>query len=336
MRVAIIGASGLVGQKLIELLETSSLNHNLDLFAVSQTQKTLPFSFNKTSVVTTPIGSFMLDVRDTSFLPLDIVWVATPNDIATMCVETLIEKKAARIIIDGSSAHRLKPNVPLVIPEICSLDSWIEAKLISSPNCVATIVALALVPLHRVFSVKRIQGSTYQSASGGGRALYEALLNETQSFFSADSGSYTKAFNIYPHESEKKPSGLCGEEEKIIDELRYFLNSQKMPISMRAVRVPSLHAHAIHLTVELAKPFTIETVRQVLSAAPGVRLVEHSASALEASGKSDVLVSDVRLDPSSNNSVELWIVGDQLLKGSSLNMLQIAEISSPIQEKSLT
>lgn len=335
MRVAIIGASGLVGQKLIELLETSAFSQNLELIAASQTKKTLPYSFNQRPIETTPLNDFLTKIKTKDFEPFDIVWIATPNAVASRCVEALINAKAADLIIDGSSAHRLKEGVPLVIPEISERSSWAPAKLISSPNCVATLIALVVAPLHKAYSVCRIQGATYQSASGGGRALYESLLCETQNFFSSNCEAASTAFNIYPHESPKKASGLCGEEEKIIDELRYFLNASNLPISMRSIRVPTLHAHGVHLTLELQKPFTLEQTKKILSVSKGVCLLNHSASALDASGNNEVLVSDIRLDPSSHNSLELWLVGDQLLKGSALNMLQIAELSARFTKSAL-
>ncbi len=243
---------------------------------------------------------------------------------------------AGALVVDNSSAFRMDPHVPLVVPEI-NLDSVGPAdRLIAVPNCSAIILLMAVNPLRRIGKIERLIVSTYQSASGGGAAAMRELEEQTREVLAGNAPSpkvlpHPYAFNLFSHNTPVDASGYNEEERKVIAESRKILGMPALKINVTCVRVPVLRAHSESVTVEFeGRAPSEEEVREVLATAPGVRVVDdrernHFPMPLEAGGQGDVLVGRIRPDLSNPNAICMFIAGDQLLKGAALNAVQIAE-----------
>lgn len=311
--VAVIGATGAVGQEIVRLLvERNFPFETLRLFAS-------PKSVGKT------VASFPVEALET----LDGI------DLAFFCAGSAISKqwipKAPCTCIDSSSAFR--DSAPLVIPEINP--HAIQGKLIASPNCAATILLMPLFTLHRMFQVKRIVASTYQAASGAGAHLLQALQEETKAYLEKrpypQTLPFPYAFNLYPHNSPLNANGYVEEELKMLQETRKILEDGSIQMSATCVRVPVLRAHSVAVNVEFRCPFSLDQIYSSLKNVPGVTLFENReenrfATPVDATGKTDVFCGRFRIDPSQPNTLEFWAVGDQLLKGAALNAVQIGEL----------
>ncbi|MBV8538199.1 MAG: aspartate-semialdehyde dehydrogenase, partial [Alphaproteobacteria bacterium] len=245
---------------------------------------------------------------------------------------------AGAVVIDNSSAFRMDPAVPLVVPEINPETIRNQRGIIANPNCVAIIAGMALWPIHRRNPIRRVIMSTYQSASGGGAAAMTELTEATGAFLAGRSYAprvlpHPYAFNLFSHNTPVDPaSGFNGEEIKVMNETRKIFAAPGLRVSVTCVRVPVLRAHSMALTVECEQPIEPETVRAWLAEAPGLRIVDdpagnHFPMPVEASGQDEVLVGRIRRDVSdpSGHSLVLFAAGDQLLKGAALNAVQIAE-----------
>jgi aspartate-semialdehyde dehydrogenase len=242
------------------------------------------------------------------------------------------------VVVDNSSAFRMRPDVPLVVPEINAAAIAGHHGIIANPNCVAIIAAMAVWPLHRHSPIRRVIAATYQAASGAGAAAMAELQESTAAWLAGTDYpprvlAHPYAFNLFSHDTSVDPAtGYNEEETKVMQEMRKIMQAPDLRIGITCIRVPVLRAHSIALTLEFSEPVALDTVRQVLSAAPGVRLVDdvahnHFPMPREASGQDDVLVGRIRRDVSdpSGCSIALFVAGDQLRKGAALNAVQIAE-----------
>ncbi len=285
-RVGVVGSSGLVGQQLCALLETRT-----------------PYSFDKLSS-----RDFCLHQT------YDFLFLATPSEISKEIVAQTRGKVGT--IIDLSSAYRKDQNVPLIIPEVNGYLLEDDHPIIASPNCTATILLLPLAPLHRAYTIKKIIVSSYQAASGAGAlGLEELLENKEPSIF-----PHPYAFNVFLHESPRNEENFCEEEEKVIFETRKILETPNLPINIRSVRVPTLRAHSLSINV-VFETHPLEA-RALLEKAPGI-LYHPSPTPRYAEKKDKILYGSLRQDPTEKNGLDLWVCGDQLLKGAALNALQI-------------
>lgn len=228
------------------------------------------------------------------------------------------------------------PEVPLVIPEV-NPEALLQHKgIIASPNCTATILLTALAPLHRLFQIKRMILSTYQAASGAGATAMHELQEETKAFLSKEPFQRTVmphpyAFNLFLHNAPMTDDNYNEEESKVIEEARKILQEPALPIAVTCVRVPILRAHSESINAEFHKPITADTARSILAKAPGITLLEDWKSnrfpmPSDASFQDNIFVGRIRNDLSQKNTLDLWVVGDQLLKGAALNAVQIAEM----------
>lgn len=288
MHVAIVGATGLVGQTIHSLLKKRA------------------FPFTQLSLFASPRSTCdtIHTIENADWSSIDIAFFAASSDVSRKHIPLALD--AHTLVIDSSSAYR--ETAPLIIPEING--HLIEnTQLIASPNCTASIMLMALFPLHSKAPIKRIVASTYQAASGGGQAMIDKLI------------ANPLAFPLHLHDSFTD-APYSGEELKASNEMRKILNTPHLPISIRCVRVPILRAHSIALNVEFEK--SIDPYK-VLEQAPGIKLMERPTPN-DATGIDDVLCGSIRPDPSHPNTFDLWIVGDQLLKGAALNAVQIGEI----------
>lgn len=303
LRVAVVGATGAVGQECIRLLK----ERNFPLAELILFDSKSPPSFAKT----------------------DLAFFCVSADLAKTLIP--MARNEGTICIDSSSGYREDSEIPLVIPEINLSQLNHHKGIIASPNCTTTLMLLPLTPLHRKFQIKRIVASTYQAVSGAGTKGIKELEEQTRAYLAQDPLQpeifpSSCAFNVFPHESELLPSGFVGEENKMVIETRKILGDATIQVSATCVRVPVFRAHSIALNVEFHHPITKEEAMDLLSTAPGVCLLkEQMPSARDATHQDAVYCARVRIDPTQPNTLSLWVVGDQLLKGAALNMVQIGE-----------
>jgi len=331
--VAIVGATGAVGREFLRLFEERGFPvKNLKLLASAR-------SVGKTEVFAGQ-EHVIQEATEASFEGVDVAFFSAGASRSRALIPAAL--RAGAWVFDNSSAFRMDPDVPLVVPEVNLRDVKPEDRLFSVPNCTAIILVTAINSLQQLGRFDRLIVSTYQSASGGGAQVMEELLRETKEFLHPGSTPATEkilphpyAFNLFSHNTPVDESGANEEEAKVIAECRKILGLPELKINVTCVRVPVLRAHSESVTIEFAGPAPdLDAVRRVLSEAPGVRLVDdraanHFPMPVEASGQGDVLVGRTRKDPSNPNAICLFIAGDQLLKGAALNAVQIAEAVLP-------
>lgn len=326
-QVAILGATGAVGSELISLLEERKFPvENLKLLSSPRSAgQTLNFRGQPITVEA---------VGDRSFDGVDLVLASAGGSISKAWAKAIVD--AGAVMIDNSSAFRMDPQVPLIVPEINPEAAREHHGIIANPNCTTILMTLAVWPLHKIQPVRRILAATYQSASGAGaRAMEEvkaqarAILNDetvpTEHF------PYPLAFNLFPHNSPLDDQGYCQEEMKMVNETHKIFGDFSLKIKATCIRVPVLRAHSEAITLEFDTPFELNTAREALQHAPGVKFVEdwernYFPMPLDASGQDDVLVGRIRRDISNPCGLELWLSGDQIRKGAALNAVQIAEL----------
>ena len=325
--IAILGATGAVGKELLEILDSRNFPvADLRLLA-SHRSAGERLSFKGENILVEAIS-------DRALSNLDIVLASAGSSISKTLGPIAVEKGA--IVIDNSSAFRMSPEVPLVVPEVNPNAITEHHGIIANPNCTTILMSLAVWPLHQVQRVKRIVAATYQSASGAGVKAMAEVKRQAQEILEGREPTievfpYPLAFNLFPHNSRLNDFGYCEEEMKMVNETRKIFNDSNIRISATCVRVPVLRAHSEAINLEFDQPFSSEKAREILSRAPGVKLVEdwqanHFPMPIAASGENDVLVGRIRQDISHPCGLELWLCGDQLRKGAALNALQISEL----------
>lgn len=326
-RVAILGATGAVGTELLELLDSRNFPlADLKLLASPRSAgKTLPFKGEALPVE---------PVEAAAFAGVDLVLASAGGKTSKQWAEAIVA--AGAVMVDNSSAFRMDPEVPLVIPEINPDAAAQHHGIIANPNCSTILMNMAVWPLHQIQPVRRIIVATYQSVSGAGAQAMRELTEQTQAVLHGETPApkifpHPIAFNLFPHNSSLNEQGYCEEEVKMIQETRKIFAAPELQITATCVRVPVLRAHSEAVNLEFSQPFPVEQARAALAQAPGVKLVEDwQANAfpmpLDASGQDDVLVGRIRQDLSHPCGLELWLSGDQIRKGAALNAVQIAEL----------
>ncbi len=326
MRVAIVGATGVVGVELLSVLEKRGFPlSELRLFARSRSVgQHRNFKGAVLPIEALPEGP----------LSSDLVLASAGGELSKRLAPSWVEGGA--IVVDNSSAWRYTPEVPLVVPEINPEAAIQHQGIIANPNCTTAILAVALWPLHRAFGIKRAIVSTYQAASGAGALGMSELLESTREVLAGHEAShrvfsYPLAFNVIPHIDSFQDNGYTREEMKVVWETRKIFGEATLAISATAVRVPTLRAHAEAVTVELEKPATPQEAHEVLAQAPGLELVddpsrERYPMPQSASGKWNVEVGRLRQSLVFEGGLDFFVAGDQLLKGAALNTVQIAEL----------
>jgi aspartate-semialdehyde dehydrogenase len=324
--IAVVGATGAVGVEILRVLERRNFPvASLKLLASKRSVgKTLEFKGKPHKVEELSAGAFK-DV-DTAFFSAG----------ATRSREFIPAAKAAgAVVIDNSSAFRMDPNTPLVVPEVNPGDLRRHKGVIANPNCTAAILATAVWPLHQAVGIRRIVVSTYQSASGAGAAAMQELEDQAREYAAGKEITHSVfphqiAFNVFSHNTTVADNGYNEEENKVVEETRKMFHAPDLPIVPTCIRVPVLRAHSESIVLELEAPMSPEEARAILSRAPGVKIVDdpaanHFPMPLEASGDLDVHVGRIRRDLSNPNGLALFVAGDQLLKGAAWNAVQIAE-----------
>jgi len=327
--VAIVGATGAVGVEMIGCLERRRFPlSELRLYASARSAgKTLNFRGEPLSV---------RELTGSSFDGVNIALFSAGSGPSKKFAPIAVG--AGAVVIDNSSAFRMDPNVPLVVPEINPQALREQRGIIANPNCTAIISITPLWPIHQRNRIVRLQISSYQAASGAGAAAMEELLESTRAYL--EGRSYTPrvlphpyAFNLFSHNAKVDPvSGYNDEEIKVAQEAAKIFGDSRIRISATCVRVPVLRAHSVSITFECERPITPDEVRALVSAAPGVKLVDdvernYFPMPQDASGQDAILAGRIRRDVSdpSGRSISLFVAGDQLLKGAALNAVQIAE-----------
>jgi aspartate-semialdehyde dehydrogenase len=328
--VAIAGVTGAVGAQFIATLEKRGFPvAKLKALASARSAgKTLDFR-GQTIVVE--------ELTERSFDSVDIALFSAGSGVSRQF--SPIAVKAGAVVIDNSSAFRMDPTVPLVIPEINAGRIREHRGIIAVPNCSAITALVPLWPIHRQNRIKRLILSTYQAASGAGAAAMEELLQSTRASLAGESYQpkvlpHPYAFNVFNHDTKvDSETGYNEEETKVIRESRKILEDERIAIGITCVRVPVLRAHSQAITFECEKPISEAQVRAILSEAPGVKIVDDRENNYfpmprDASGQDDVLVGRIRRDLSdpSGHSISMFVAADQLLKGAALNAIQIAEL----------
>jgi len=339
LRIAVLGATGAVGAEILTLLEQRQFPvKTLTLLASPRSAGTkLTFQGETVDVQ-------VLD--DNCFKGIDLVLASAGGSVSKQWLPKAVA--AGALAVDNSSAFRMDPAVPLIVPEVNPEATKAHQGIIANPNCTTILMALAVWPLHQVQPVQRIVVATYQSASGAGARAMEEVKQQAQAMLNGhppvtEAFPYPLAFNLFPHNSDLNDLGYCQEEMKMVNETRKIFGDPNIRISPTCVRVPVLRAHSEAINLEFNQPFSVAQAKVVLSQAPGVKVVEdwgrnYFPMPIEASGQDNVLVGRIRQDISNLNGLELWLSGDQIRKGAALNAVQIAELvmTSPGVAPSLT
>ena len=329
-RVAIAGATGAVGVEFLHLLEERHfpISKLLLLASARSAGKTVRFGGRDLLVE---------ELTEDSFENVDIAFFSAGGSISKKYAP--IAARAGAVVVDNSSAFRMDPKVPLVIPEINPEAIASHDGIIANPNCSTIIAIVPLWPIHKKNRIKRLIAATYQAASGAGAAAMEELRESTRAHLEDREYANTVlphpyAFNLFSHNSKIDPTtGYNEEETKMVQETKKIFGDSEIRISATCVRVPVLRAHSEALTIECERPITPVEVREILAAAPGVKVIDDPVKNYfpmpkDASGQGDVLVGRIRQDTSdpSGKSIAMFVAGDQLLKGAALNAVQIAEV----------
>ena len=327
IRVAILGATGAVGTELLSLLESRH-------FPVSEVKLIASPRSAGTQLTFKGKPLIVEAVSKEAFTGIDLVLASAGGSISKAWAKTIVE--AGAVIIDNSSAFRMDLDVPLIVPEINPEAAASHRGIIANPNCTTILLGLAIYPLHRIQPIERVVVATYQSASGAGARAMEELKVLTQAVLQGKTPTpeilpHSLAFNLFLHNSPLNEQGYCEEEVKMIRETRKIFGDPNLRLTATCVRVPVLRAHCEAVNLEFAQPFPVAKAREVLSNAPGVKLVEdwqanYFPMPIDASGQDDVFVGRIREDVSQANGLELWLCGDQIRKGAALNAVQIAEL----------
>ena len=328
--VAIAGVTGAVGAEFIATMDKRAFRvGKLKALASARSAgKTIDFRGERITIE---------ELDEASFEGVDIALFSAGAGIARTFAPIAV--KAGAVVIDNSSAFRMNPNVPLVIPEINADRIGDHKGIIAVPNCSAITALVPLWPIHRVNRIKRVILSTYQAASGAGAAAMQELVDSTRACLDGQTYQpkvlpHSYAFNLFNHDSAVDPAtGYNGEETKVMQETRKIFEDDGIAVGVTCVRVPVLRAHSQAITFECENPITEHEVRAILIDAPGVKIVDDRVKnyfpmPIDASGQDDVLVGRIRRDLSdaSGHSISIFAAADQLLKGAALNAIQIAEL----------
>ena len=325
MNIAIVGATGNVGRIILKVLEKKNFEvDNLYLLA-SQKSQGSNLKFNGREIKVELLDNF-------DFSKVNLTFFSAGGKIS----EKFAAKAAKNsLVIDNSSFFRMDPEVPLIVPQVNSNHmEKVPKNIIANPNCSTAQLVIVLKPLHDLFKIKRVIASTYQSTSGAGKAPMDEMIEQTQAAINNEkitSKNFTKqiAFNAIPHIDSFSEDGYTKEELKMINETKKILDN-KIKLTATCVRIPVRVSHAESVNIEFEKPFTLEKVHEVLNSSDGCKVFDKRNDAgyitpIDAEGKNETFISRIREDKSKTNSLNLWIVSDNLLRGAALNAVEIAE-----------
>ena len=325
--IAIAGATGAVGRKMLAILEERNFPvDDLKLLASTRSAgKFLEFKGEKIAVE---------ELRQNSFVNMDIALFSAGAGISREFAPAAVKSNC--VVIDNSSAYRMEKDIPLVVPEVNSDAIGDNPGIIANPNCSTIQMVMVLKPIHEKFKIKRVVVSTYQSVSGSGQKAIDELKNQTRDLFSGNEVKvnvypHQIAFNCLPHIDKFLENGYTKEEIKMVNETRKILGDDSVQVCPTTVRVPVFYSHSEALNIETEGPITGSAVKALLKAQSGISVVDDPLNneyplAIEGEDKNEVFVGRIRDDISCERAVNLWVVSDNLRKGAALNAVQIAEL----------
>ncbi len=327
LNVAILGATGLVGQEFLRILEERNFPVcSLKLLA-SDRSAGRTMRFRDQSIV-------VEETTERSFEGIDVALFSAGADISRKFAP--IAAAAGAVVVDNSAAWRMEPDIPLVVPEVNPDDAFRHKGIIANPNCSTIQMVVALAPIHRVNPIRRVIVDTYQSVSGTGGPAIDELMEQTREVLDGQAAHpsvypHQIAFNVLPHIDVLMDDGYYKEEWKMIHETRKIMNIPELPVSATCVRVPVPISHSESVHAELSRPMSADEARAILSEAPGIVVTDRPGDAVyplpnDAAGTDDVFVGRIRQDASHPNGIVMWVVADNLRKGAALNTIQIAEL----------
>ena len=325
MNIAIVGATGNVGRKTLEVFDKKNFKFDNLYLVASEKSAGTKITFRDKEYEVENLENY-------DFSKANITFFAAGGKIAEKYAETAAKNS---IVIDNSSFFRMDPEVPLIVPQVNGSDiKKMKKNIIANPNCSTAQLVIALKPLHDLFKIKRVVVSTYQSVSGGGKAPMDELIEQTKLYLEGkkiDSKNFTKqiAFNIIPHIDVFAEDGYTKEELKMVNETKKILDN-KIELTATCVRIPVLVSHSEAVNIEFEKPYDLEKVRNALNNAEGCVVIDKRenggySTPIEATGSDNTYISRIREDKTNPNSLNLWIVSDNLLRGAALNSVEIAE-----------
>ena len=325
MNIAIVGATGNVGRKIVEVLEKKNFSIDNLYFVASSKSAGSKLKFKGKEIQVEDLENF-------DFSKAKITFFSAGGKISEKYAPLAAKYS---VVIDNSSHFRMDPDVPLIVPQVNSKDlKNIKKNIIANPNCSTAQLVIILKPLHDLFNIKRVVISTYQSTSGAGKAPMDELVEQTKLSLEnkkISSKNFTKqiAFNAIPHIDLFADEGYTKEELKMVNETKKILDN-KIELTATCVRIPVMVSHAESLNIEFEKSFTLEKIIQALDGADGCKVVDDRKDGgyitpVEAEGKNETFISRIRKDNSNKNTINLWCVSDNLLRGAALNAVEIAE-----------
>ncbi len=322
-----MGATGAVGEEMLKILEQRNFPVDRLVLLASKRSVGRKYLFKRKSYS-------VQELKEDSFDGIDIVLASAGGNISRHFAPFAV--KAGAIVIDNTSAFRMNPEVPLVVPEINAADIQEHKGIIANPNCSTIILVVPIYPIHQINRIRRVIVSTYQAASGAGAKAMRELELQSRDVLRGRAAKkevfpHQIAFNLFSHNSAIKEDGYNEEEIKMIKETKKIFHDEKINVTATTVRVPVFRAHTESIYLELSKEPDLKEIRRLLSRSPGIKIVDNPAKnyfpmPLDASGGDPVLVGRLRLDPSNPKGLWLFVSGDQLRKGAALNAVQIAEI----------
>ena len=327
INTAILGVTGAVGQEFLSILEERKFPvGDLKLLASKKSAgKKIRFRGQEYKIE---------EARPDSFKGMDLVLSSAGGAVSRELAPHAV--KAGALVVDNTSAFRMDPAVPLVVPEINPEDIAKHKGIIANPNCSTIIMIVPLFPLHKKARIRRIIAATYQAASGAGAKAMQELESQSRDVLQGKKPRpevfpHPIAFNLFSHNSPIRDGGFCEEEIKMMKETKKIFHDEKIRVIATTIRVPVFRAHSEALFIETQKPLSVENVSAILRKAPGVRVVDNREKnyfpmPIEAAGGDDILVGRIRKDLTCKNGIALFVSGDQLRKGAALNAIQIAEI----------
>lgn len=324
--IAVVGATGAVGRKILEVLEKRHFPVGTIRLIASEKSAGQTVFFKKESLS-------IESLSDKTFKDIDIAFFSAGSELSRKIAAQAVSSGA--VVIDNSSAFRNDDSVPLVIPEINAQDAFRHKGIISNPNCTTAIMLTVLNPIHKVFRIKTIVVSSYQSVSGAGYKGISELKSQVSKISGSDAVPsafrHRIAYNVIPHIDQFTSNGYTKEEMKMLDETRKILHDDSIKVSATCVRVPVISAHSMAVTFITVKKVSPDKVREIISASKGAKVFDDPDNfeypmPVNTEGKDECFAGRIRSDLAFENGISMWVCGDQLLKGAALNAVQIAEL----------
>jgi len=330
LKIGVIGATGMVGRQYLEILENSALDiAQLRLYASARSVGSR-MTFKGESL---PVEEFTVE----ACRGLDIALFTVSSELAREYAPQIAAN--GTLVIDDSSAFRMDPDVPLVVPEVNPEAARAHKNIIAGPNCSTAQMVVVLEPLHKAAGITRVVVDTYQAASGAGKGAMDELIDHSRRVLDGERPApenhpQSLAFNIFPHIDSFREDGYTKEEWKMLAETRKIMDLPDLRLSATCVRVPVAVGHSEALHIEFERPMTAAEAREILANAPGIVVVDDPLNKeypqpLDAAGRDPVYVGRIREDVSNPGGIALWVVADNLRKGAALNAVQIAELLYP-------